>query len=198
MIAISKLSACVAIGAGGALVGGMAGWETAPLTLELGQSGLAAIGTVGGTLVAIIGCCWASEQVQAKAKSRQQFAAINRLITLAVGVNPRTFSEELLPDERLAAVNAIGLMGPLGEKAVPVLLEVLKLSALDMAKHEALFLASIDALVKVGVVDQDVVTTLQTISEGNGVKPADKVDMARVATDGALRRLECLEPASCR
>ena len=61
----------------------------------------------------------------------------------------------------------------------------------------AVFLASVDALVKVGVVDDDVVSTLKAISEGTCVKPADKVETARIAVDSALRRLEHLEPAFC-
>jgi hypothetical protein len=196
VIDTNKLSACIAIGAGGALIGALAGWETGPLTLE--RTGLATLGAVGGTFVALAGCYGASEYTQAKAKSRQQLAAINRFIALVVGSKPRTLSEDLLPDERLAAVNEIGLMGPVAEKAVPALLEVLKLSALDMANDQAVFLASVDALVKVGVVDQAVVSTLETIREGKGVSPADRVETARVAANRALNRLQRRELVASR
>jgi hypothetical protein len=102
----------------------------------------------------------------------------------------RMFSKEYSPEERLAAVTALGRIGPPAEKAVPTLLGVLKLSALDLKKYKAVFVASADALGKVGIVDRGVETTLKKIRDGKGVKPPNMVEDARVVADSALRRLE--------
>jgi len=102
----------------------------------------------------------------------------------------RMFSKEFSPEERLAAVTALGRVGPPAEKAVPTILGVLKLSALDLKKYKAVFVASADALGKVGIVDRGVETTLKKIRDGKGVKPPNMVEEARVVADSALRRLE--------
>jgi hypothetical protein len=195
LISATKFSACVAISAGGALAGGIAGWEMGPLNLELGRSAFALLGSVGGALFGLIGCYGASERVQATVERRRQLRTVNRLIALAIGGNGRTSSKDFLPEERLAAVHAIGQMGPDAKRAVPVLLDVVRVSALDLNEHQALFLASVSALVKVGIVDEQVITTLQAIRRGEGVHPLQSAETAHVVADSALRLLGFSEPA---
>jgi len=60
-------------------VGVIAGWDLAPLTLELGQSQLGAICAVIGALFTLTGCCYASECSDARAKSQRQLARLTKL-----------------------------------------------------------------------------------------------------------------------
>jgi hypothetical protein len=76
---LSKLSATAVIVSGGALVGVIAGWDLAPMTLQLGAAQLATLCAVIGALFTLTGCCYASEAAEARAETHRQLARIARL-----------------------------------------------------------------------------------------------------------------------
>ena len=78
----SKWAAIAIIGAGGAQVGAMGGWNLAPLTLELGRDNLGAIGATVGVLLALAGCCCASEYAEARAENQRQLTVLRRLASV--------------------------------------------------------------------------------------------------------------------
>jgi hypothetical protein len=79
LVTISKFSATVVIGVGACLVGLIAGWDLAPLTLELGRTQLAAVCAVIGVVFGVTGCCIASERADAHARKQQQLTSLTRL-----------------------------------------------------------------------------------------------------------------------
>jgi hypothetical protein len=79
VISFAKLSATTMIILGGSLVGIIAGWELAPLTLELRATHLATVCGVGGALFALSGVCFASECAEARAANQRQIARLTRL-----------------------------------------------------------------------------------------------------------------------
>jgi hypothetical protein len=81
----SKWAAIAIIGAGGAMVGVMFGWNLAPLTVELGHDHLVAIGAAAGVLLALGGCGLASEHAQARARNQKQLEMLRRLASLHAG-----------------------------------------------------------------------------------------------------------------
>jgi hypothetical protein len=76
---ISKMSATAVIVAGGTLVGVIAGWDLAPMTLELGATQLATTCAVIGALFTLTGCCYASECAEARSENQRQLARLTRL-----------------------------------------------------------------------------------------------------------------------
>jgi hypothetical protein len=79
MTEYTKTSAKVAIGAGGSLVGLIAGWDMGPLTLELGSAYLAMVGAVGGGLFVLTCSCWATERAEALADRQRQIARLAKV-----------------------------------------------------------------------------------------------------------------------
>jgi hypothetical protein len=76
---MSKLSATILICAGAALVGLIAGWDVAPLTLELGRTELAAACAVVCLILGVTGCRMASERAEARARKQRQLDSFTRL-----------------------------------------------------------------------------------------------------------------------
>jgi hypothetical protein len=64
---------------GGSLVGIIAGWELAPLTLQFQATELAIVCGVGGALFALSVVCFASEYAEARAENQRQIARLTRL-----------------------------------------------------------------------------------------------------------------------
>jgi hypothetical protein len=79
VISFTKLSATTLIVLGGSLAGIIAGWELAPLTLELRATHLATVCGVGGALFALSGVCFASECAEARAANQRQIARLTKL-----------------------------------------------------------------------------------------------------------------------
>jgi len=76
---IFKWAATALIGAGGAIVGVMVGWDLGPATMNLSRTELATLGGTIGLFLAVIGCYLASEYAQASAQNRRHLAILGRL-----------------------------------------------------------------------------------------------------------------------
>lgn len=85
---LSKLTAMLAIGGGGALVGTMSGWNSGPVRLELNQEELAILGAAGGVLLAAVGCYLASEYAEARARNQMYLRILKRLAGFHVDDHP--------------------------------------------------------------------------------------------------------------
>lgn len=84
MIDGTKLAATIAIAAGGTLAGILCGNGLGgPVTIELTQNDLTMIGAVCGLLLALGGCCYASEFADACAKNQRQLTRLHQLVELA-------------------------------------------------------------------------------------------------------------------
>lgn len=79
MISLAKLSASTMIVLGGSLVGMIAGWELAPMTLDLRATHFATVCGVAGALLALSGAYFASECAEARAANQRQIARLTRL-----------------------------------------------------------------------------------------------------------------------
>ena len=71
MISNTKLVGSSLIVAGAALVGVMVGRDLGPLRLELSQDQLAAVGASVGAFLALVGCGFALERSEARARTRE-------------------------------------------------------------------------------------------------------------------------------
>jgi hypothetical protein len=68
---------------GGSLVGIIAGWELAPLALELRATHVAAVCGVAGALFALSGACFASECAEARTANQRQIARLAQINVLS-------------------------------------------------------------------------------------------------------------------
>ncbi|MGH7140191.1 MAG: hypothetical protein ACREHD_31010 [Pirellulales bacterium] len=100
-------------------------------------------------------------------------------------------SKRYRAEERTAAIANLGRLGDNAEKAVPVLLEILKLSASDIEAFHEPFRNSADSLAKIGVSGRGVTATLKQFRDGKGIRPAKShwIAEAKVVADTALRSL---------
>jgi hypothetical protein len=101
---LTKLAATVVIGAGGALVGIIGGWNLGQLTLELSRDQLTLVGGAGGILLALTACRFASEYAQARAQNERHLASLRRLATFAAADHRRDSKHSIAnPDVRIAS-----------------------------------------------------------------------------------------------
>jgi len=65
-----KLAASSIIVGGAALVGATAGWDVGPVTIELASDQLAILGGASAAILAAVGCTFALERAEARARFR--------------------------------------------------------------------------------------------------------------------------------
>jgi hypothetical protein len=120
---------------------------------------------------------------------------LNLLIEVARGASSgkaRMLSKRYSISERTTAIVALGRLGPKAGKAVPVLLDILKLSAADIEQFRESFRVSAEALGNIGVSGRGVSTTLKHFRDGKGIRPphSGQIEQAKLNADTALKKLE--------
>lgn len=120
---------------------------------------------------------------------------INLLIEVVRGTTggkARLISSRYTVSERTMAVRVLGQLGPSAEKAVPALLEVLKLSAMDVEKFTETFQQCADALARIGVSQRGVSAAFKQFRAGKGIRPAKPhlVERIKEISDTTLKTLE--------
>lgn len=80
---LPKLTAFFVTAAGGTLVGLLVGWNTAPICWDASQAELGWVGAVGGLMLAGLGCYFALERAEARARNRMQALVVKRLLGIA-------------------------------------------------------------------------------------------------------------------
>jgi len=82
MIHVGKLVAGLVITVGGALSGVMSGSSLGPIRLELERMQMEWVGAACGALLAVIGCCLATEYNKARDRNRAYIRQMRRLASL--------------------------------------------------------------------------------------------------------------------
>ena len=98
---------------------------------------------------------------------------------------------------RHEAIHAVERIGPKANKAVPVLLDLLAMTAADIEHQWFTFGETVEALSIVGVGDKRVFTAIKRLQQGKGLpaksKNTQSYDNAILAADSALKRLQKFE-----
>lgn len=101
---------------------------------------------------------------------------------------------------RREAIETLGKVGPRAKSGIPVLLDVLNMSANDIAHHELEFRLSADSLSLVGVGDKRVSAALKRFQQGKGFRAKGKgreaLERSVVVADTAAKRLERAESSA--
>jgi len=101
---------------------------------------------------------------------------------------------------RQEAIVTLGKIGPKAQKCIPILLNIVNITAIDIAHNEQIFQATVDALSIIGVGDKRVMSALKPFQQGKGFpaksKGSQAFDHAIISADSAVKRLEQSEPAT--
>lgn len=130
--------------------------------------------------------------------SSQGLSLLIEVVRGASSGKTRLTSSRYSVPERLAAVDALGRLGPKAERAVPVLLDALKLSALDMEHFDTIFEKTAMALGRIGVSGRGVAATLRQFRDGKGIRPPNTniVAHAKETADTVLKTLDEMQARS--
>ena len=94
----------------------------------------------------------------------------------------------------------LGKIGPKAQKCIPILLNIVNITAIDIAHNEQIFQATVDALSIIGVGDKRVMSALKPFQQGKEFpaksKGSQAFDHAIISADSAVKRLEQSEPAT--